>query len=97
MRADAAAGRPTSRAVMSSALGGGWDGVFTQCVQSLSPVLFPFLTVLIRYRVLPAFGLVGIPDSLSFEEAATLPCAALSALVSSLKVFKILMHLCSCV
>ncbi|KAL8283874.1 hypothetical protein RQP46_005306 [Phenoliferia psychrophenolica] len=54
-------GKPTSREVMSTALGGGWDGVFTQ------------------YRIFPAFGLVKIPDSLSFEEASTLPCAALTA------------------
>lgn len=30
-------------------------------------------------RVLPEGGLIRIPDSLSYEEAATLPCAALTA------------------
>ena len=30
-------------------------------------------------RVLPESGLISIPDSLSFEQAATLPCAALTA------------------
>ncbi|KAK4701647.1 hypothetical protein P7C70_g4580, partial [Phenoliferia sp. Uapishka_3] len=34
--------------------------------------------VFTQYKVFPAFGLVKIPDSLSFEEASTLPCAALS-------------------
>jgi NADPH:quinone reductase-like Zn-dependent oxidoreductase len=35
--------------------------------------------VLSEYRVLDQQGLVGIPEHLSFEEAATLPCAALTA------------------
>jgi NADPH:quinone reductase-like Zn-dependent oxidoreductase len=30
-------------------------------------------------RILPATGLIRIPDELSFEEAATLPCAAVTA------------------
>src|SRR5579875_3200647 len=30
-------------------------------------------------RILPATGVIRIPDSLSFEQAATLPCAALTA------------------
>ncbi|KAF7291404.1 Alcohol dehydrogenase superfamily protein [Mycena indigotica] len=35
--------------------------------------------VLAEYRVFPAHGLVAIPDHLSYEEASTLPCAALTA------------------
>lgn len=35
--------------------------------------------MLSEYRVLPDSGLVRIPDHLSFEEASTLPCAALTA------------------
>ncbi len=35
--------------------------------------------VLTEYRVLDQNGVVRIPDHLSFEEAATLPCAALTA------------------
>jgi NADPH:quinone reductase-like Zn-dependent oxidoreductase len=35
--------------------------------------------VLAEEVVLPECGLVGLPDSLSFEEAATLPCAAVTA------------------
>ena len=35
--------------------------------------------LLTEYRVLDQQGLVRIPDHLSFEEAATLPCAALTA------------------
>ena len=35
--------------------------------------------VLAQEVVLPECGLVGVPDSLSFEEAATLPCAAVTA------------------
>lgn len=35
--------------------------------------------VLAEEVVLPECGLVGVPDSLSFEEAATLPCAAVTA------------------
>jgi len=35
--------------------------------------------MLAEYRVLPASSLVRIPSHLSFEEAATLPCAALTA------------------
>ncbi|KAJ7328049.1 chaperonin 10-like protein [Mycena albidolilacea] len=35
--------------------------------------------VLTEYRVFPAQALVKIPDYLSFEEASTLPCAALTA------------------
>lgn len=35
--------------------------------------------VLTEYRVLDQTGVVKIPDHLSFEEAATLPCAALTA------------------
>ncbi|KAL8280475.1 hypothetical protein RQP46_007123 [Phenoliferia psychrophenolica] len=35
--------------------------------------------VFTQYRVFPASGLVEIPKTLSFEEAATLPCAALTA------------------
>lgn len=38
-----------------------------------------------RYRIFPAFGLVEIPAMLSFEEAATLPCAALSSSTASQK------------
>ena len=30
-------------------------------------------------RILPATGLIGFPDALSFEQAATLPCAAVTA------------------
>ncbi|KAL9652192.1 hypothetical protein ABK040_013961 [Willaertia magna] len=35
--------------------------------------------VLAQYRVFEANGLIKIPSNLSFEEAATLPCAALTA------------------
>ncbi|TCD62318.1 hypothetical protein EIP91_007058 [Steccherinum ochraceum] len=35
--------------------------------------------VLAEYRVFPAEGLVKIPDYLTFEQAATLPCAAVTA------------------
>ncbi|KAF7325463.1 hypothetical protein MKEN_00394700 [Mycena kentingensis (nom. inval.)] len=35
--------------------------------------------VLAEYRALPAHSLVAIPDHLSYEEASTLPCAALTA------------------
>uniref|UniRef100_A0A8H7XWP5 Enoyl reductase (ER) domain-containing protein n=1 Tax=Psilocybe cubensis TaxID=181762 RepID=A0A8H7XWP5_PSICU len=35
--------------------------------------------VLTQYRVFPAHSLVAIPAHLSYEEAATLPCAALTA------------------
>ncbi|KZP27895.1 alcohol dehydrogenase superfamily protein [Athelia psychrophila] len=35
--------------------------------------------VLVEYRTFPARSLVGIPDHLSYEEASTLPCAALTA------------------
>ncbi|KAF8195343.1 alcohol dehydrogenase superfamily protein [Mycena galopus ATCC 62051] len=35
--------------------------------------------VLTEYRTFPAHSLVAIPDHLSYEEAATLPCAALTA------------------
>lgn len=35
--------------------------------------------MLAEYVVLPDTGLVHIPDSISYEEAATLPCAALTA------------------
>ena len=35
--------------------------------------------MLAEYRVLPADGVVAIPDHLSFEEASTLPCAGLTA------------------
>lgn len=39
----------------------------------------PLDGMLTEYRVLPAEGLVRVPDHLSFEEAATLPCAAVTA------------------
>ena len=35
--------------------------------------------VLVEYRIFDEHGLVAIPEHLSFEEAATLPCAAVSA------------------
>ncbi|KAI0365042.1 NAD-P-binding protein [Pilatotrama ljubarskyi] len=35
--------------------------------------------VLTEYKIVPAHALVGIPDHLSYEEASTLPCAALTA------------------
>ncbi|KAJ7486680.1 hypothetical protein FB451DRAFT_772440 [Mycena latifolia] len=35
--------------------------------------------VLTQYKVFPAHSLVKIPDHLSYEEASTLPCAALTA------------------
>src|SRR3546814_11660649 len=35
--------------------------------------------VLSEYRLFDERGLVSIPDALSFEEAATLPCAAVTA------------------
>lgn len=35
--------------------------------------------MLIEYRVLPASALVRIPDTMSFDEAATFPCAAVTA------------------
>lgn len=37
------------------------------------------LGMLAQYKVLPDYGLVRIPDHPSFEEAATLPSAALTA------------------
>lgn len=39
----------------------------------------PLDGMLCEYRVFPEFGLIKIPDYLSYEEAATLPCAALTA------------------
>ncbi|KAL5526199.1 hypothetical protein ACEPAG_7538 [Sanghuangporus baumii] len=39
----------------------------------------PIDGVLIEYRTFPAYSLVKIPDYLSYEEASTLPCAALTA------------------
>ncbi|KAK7018012.1 hypothetical protein VNI00_018438 [Paramarasmius palmivorus] len=50
-----------SPASVSTALGGGVDGVLTQ------------------YKVFHETALVAIPDHLSYEEASTLPCAALTA------------------
>ncbi|KZP33207.1 NAD-P-binding protein [Athelia psychrophila] len=35
--------------------------------------------VLVEYRTFPARHLVGIPDHLSYDEASTLPCAAITA------------------
>ncbi len=35
--------------------------------------------MLTEYALLPQRGAIGVPDHLSFEEAATLPCAALTA------------------
>ncbi|KAI0742920.1 NAD-P-binding protein [Daedaleopsis nitida] len=39
----------------------------------------PIDGVLTEYKVLPAHALVRIPEHLSYEEASTLPCAALTA------------------
>ncbi|PCH41913.1 NAD(P)-binding protein [Wolfiporia cocos MD-104 SS10] len=39
----------------------------------------PIDGVLTEYKILPAHSLVRIPDHLSYEEASTLPCAALTA------------------
>lgn len=39
----------------------------------------PLEGVLSEYRVFPESGLIKVPDYLSHEEAATLPCAALTA------------------
>ncbi|GJJ07101.1 putative secondary metabolism biosyntheticenzyme [Clathrus columnatus] len=35
--------------------------------------------VLTQYRIFPAYSLAAIPEHLSYEEASTLPCAALTA------------------
>ncbi|GJJ07097.1 putative secondary metabolism biosyntheticenzyme [Clathrus columnatus] len=35
--------------------------------------------VLTQYRIFPVYSLVAIPEHLSYEEASTLPCAALTA------------------
>ncbi|KAK4687887.1 hypothetical protein P7C73_g2222, partial [Tremellales sp. Uapishka_1] len=35
--------------------------------------------MLTQYKILPHYGLVRIPDHLSFDEASTLPCAGLTA------------------
>ncbi|KAK6983841.1 alcohol dehydrogenase superfamily protein [Favolaschia claudopus] len=42
----------------------------------------PLNGVLTQFRVFPAHSLVAIPGHLSYEEASTLPCAALTAYVS---------------
>ncbi|KAK7039872.1 alcohol dehydrogenase superfamily protein [Favolaschia claudopus] len=42
----------------------------------------PLNGVLTQFRVFPAHSLVAIPEHLSYEEASTLPCAALTAYVS---------------
>ncbi|MEI6806284.1 MAG: NAD(P)-dependent alcohol dehydrogenase [Myxococcaceae bacterium] len=39
----------------------------------------PLDGMLCEYRVFPESGLIKVPDYLSYEEAATLPCAALTA------------------
>jgi NADPH:quinone reductase-like Zn-dependent oxidoreductase len=44
-----------------------------------TPGRVPIPGVLAEYATLPAHGFVPIPDHLSFEEAATLPCAGLTA------------------
>jgi len=45
--------------------------------------------VLTRYVSVPAAVVVGIPDALSFEEAATLPCAAVTAWVALFDRYKL--------
>lgn len=54
------------------------DGEITNAVGK-SALGGPIDGVFATDRILPAHGLIRIPDSLSFEQAATLPCAALTA------------------
>ena len=56
-----------------------WDDGPIQPTTGKSSLGGPIDGVFATERVLPANGLIRIPDSLSFEEAATLPCAALTA------------------
>jgi NADPH:quinone reductase-like Zn-dependent oxidoreductase len=52
------------------------DGSFTGKYSQYSSDVDGWLA---DYRVVPESGLVRVPDSLSFEQAATLPCAAVTA------------------
>ncbi len=54
------------------------DGEITQAVGK-SALGGPIDGVFATDRILPAHGVIRIPDALSFEQAATLPCAALTA------------------
>lgn len=54
-------------------------GSFTAKADASFALGGPAQGVLSQYVVLPAAGLVHIPQSLSYEEAATLPCAAVTA------------------
>ena len=58
----------------------GWtDGAFTEAKQASSLGGPGVDGVLAEQIVVPASGVVRIPDSLSFEAAATLPCAGVTA------------------
>jgi NADPH:quinone reductase-like Zn-dependent oxidoreductase len=62
-------------------------GIFTQCWLAGPPIQNMYTTslgggvngMLAEYVVLPEDGVVHIPDFLSFEEASTLPCAAVTS------------------
>ena len=56
-----------------------WDDGPIQPTTGKSSLGGPIDGVFATERVLPESGLIRIPESLSFEEAATLPCAALTA------------------
>ena len=63
--------------ISATALGGAIDGVLTQYKifpAHVSPLLFHAV-----FSNIPLQSLVAIPDHLSYEEASTLPCAALTA------------------
>jgi len=69
--------RPGDRVAATFSLG--WlDGDMPREAPGLS-LGGPIDGVLSEFVTLPEYGLVSIPDHLSFEEAATLPCAAVTA------------------
>ncbi|KAI0919452.1 hypothetical protein AcW1_003306 [Taiwanofungus camphoratus] len=57
------------------------DHIFGDCTQEIKMTGLgaPIDGVLTEYKLLPAHCLVRIPSHLSYEEASTLPCAALTA------------------
>ncbi|WP_417320136.1 zinc-dependent alcohol dehydrogenase family protein [Emcibacter sp.] len=57
----------------------GWVNGWPSSPADMVALGSPLDGMLAEYVVLPEDGLVTIPDSLSFEEAATLPCAGVTA------------------
>lgn len=55
------------------------DGPFRSCYMSSAPGGVSSDGVLAEHIVVPAVALVPIPETLSFVEAVTLPCAAVTA------------------